>query len=82
MSTEELMESASNALKPCPFCGKTPSVQYKTGDWGYTNDKVQIICCVVKISYDAEKWESGRGTFSVVDEATKQLVKQWNTRNE
>ena len=80
MSTQELIDSASRAIRPCPFCGKTPRVTYKNGDWGYTNDKVQIICCVVKISRDTEKWEQGRGTFSIIDDATRKLVKQWNTR--
>ena len=70
-------------LKPCPFCGDFVQVTRKSGDWGYTAPSVSIRCerCGCGFSADAERWEQGKGHFSVQVEATEQVINLWNTRN-
>ncbi|HJA29475.1 MAG TPA: Lar family restriction alleviation protein [Candidatus Olsenella pullicola] len=76
----------SSMLKPCPFCGGRPWVQYfdyKTG----LGMEARVVCgeCHVSTSRD---WESGRVTYLPTGEdVTKALViekaiKTWNRRVE
>lgn len=67
-------------IKPCPFCGDTPTIKYKYGDYGYTPDTAHISCCIVHLSGPTEKWEQGRGHYSVKEETTNILIDRWNKR--
>lgn len=70
-------------IKPCPFCGSQVEMKFKHGEWGYKPDGVSIQCepCRIFFCEDAEKWEQGRGTFSIREEAEAKLLKRWNTRH-
>lgn len=71
------------SLLPCPFCGKQVELTFKHGEWGYTKNMVGIRCegCRIGFVEDAEKWEQGKGTFSIRDQAEQTLRKKWNTRS-
>lgn len=76
----------SSMLKPCPFCGGRPWIQY----WDYPSDglgmeaRVVCGCCHVATSRD---FESGRTTYLPTGkDITKALVldkaiKTWNRRS-
>lgn len=85
--TEDTGQTAySSMLKPCPFCGGRPWLQY----WNYPGDglgmeaRVVCGCCHVATSRD---FESGRTTYLPTGEdITKALVldkaiKAWNRRH-
>ena len=64
----------TSELKPCPFCGKTPKINFKVGSYGYTPDSWVIKCydCHVKFG----KWiQKGTG---IKDK--QEVIKRWNTR--
>jgi Lar family restriction alleviation protein len=72
----------SEELKPCPFCGGSVKIEFVQGNWGYTNNMVHITCkkCHIGFHEKAEKWEQGKGTYSIEKEARKKLFNKWNTR--
>lgn len=67
-------------LRACPFCGGPPGIEYKHGDWGYTDSEISVGCkkCDVLLSGSTEKWASGKGAFSVIKKVLPKLVKKWN----
>jgi len=70
-------------ILPCPFCGKTPTIKYNSGSYGYTPPSFSIRCydCGCGFSEPTQKWEQGVGHFSVIDEAEKSVRERWNTRS-
>jgi len=67
-------------LKTCPFCGEDVSFSYNAGSYGYTPNTIHIKCCSVHMTEVSIKWEQGKGTFSIEDQAKIDLTKRWNTR--
>lgn len=69
-------------LKPCPFCGGEATIRLKQGSWGYTPDRVSVICkpCGIGWSFVAEDQERGKPPHSIEKEATKKAVDKWNRR--
>ena len=86
MSTENAEPKApvDRFVMPCPFCGGKVQIEFRHGDWGYSSDGVMIQCkpCGIAFHEDAEKWEQGRGTFSIREDAEAKLLKRWNTRHQ
>jgi len=74
--------SSPHKVLPCPFCGSRVEMIFKMGEWGYSSDAVFIQCkpCGIMFMEDAEKWEQGKGTYSICDQAEKKLLDRWNTR--
>ena len=74
--------SNTTPLSPCPFCGKTVELTFKSGDWGYTPNMVGVHCesCKIGFSEVAEEWKQGIGTYSIRDQAEGNVVAKWNTR--
>lgn len=73
-------------LKPCPFCGKQPTLTTTSG-----NDRAGAVkylhcdndLCSIKPhtqSYDVEEWTQGVGHYKV--DKLDYLVKQWQDRRE
>jgi hypothetical protein len=75
-------KDAENPAKPCPFCGRAVQIQFKNGNYGYSPNSVSIGCesCNVWFGEDAERWEHGKGTYSIREEAEERLLTRWNTR--
>lgn len=69
-------------LKPCPFCGSAVFLERDSGSYGYTSPTVIAQCkkCGIHFGEPTEKWEQGKGTFSIEEEATTKLINRWNTR--
>ena len=71
-------------LKPCPFCGRRVEMQFRSGSWGYSSDRVTVSCnnCEVKFTEETEKYclKEGR-TISIRAEAEAKLRMRWNTRH-
>lgn len=73
-------------LKPCPFCGATPSgIKNHSGDYGYTPDTASIGCETCKFILHTEvreayNWEK-REHYRRDEEAYRILAEKWNTRS-
>lgn len=68
------------SLLGCPFCGKVPTITANSGSYGYTPAYIEIKCCYISIKEETEKWEFGKGHFSVEKQARKNIISKWNTR--
>jgi endogenous inhibitor of DNA gyrase (YacG/DUF329 family) len=73
----------TTVLRPCPFCGGKVELRRKSGDYGYTPDRIFIRCDSCKIGFggDISEWSKLRGHYSIEDEARNQLIDKWNHRN-
>lgn len=78
----DMPEKQQEKPLPCPFCGGAVELEHKSGDYGYTYNTASIGCpaCHICFKTDTEKWEPGRGTFSIKKQAEAELLAKWNTR--
>ncbi len=70
------------ALKPCPFCGKTPVIQNIAGSYGYYSPKVGISCCNgISINAETERydWDKRKHT-NITEQSTAHIIDRWNRR--
>ena len=79
------VNDAQSTLLPCPFCGSGAKMARRAGFAGYEHDLVWVSCIneeckVTSPSIDCERWEAGKGTFYVYDEAIETAVTWWNRR--
>lgn len=80
---EPAMSKHETTLLPCPFCGSAAELKHKSGSWGYYSGSYFVGCtkceCVTS-GFNDEKWEQGKGTFSIAEEAKANAVARWNRR--
>lgn len=70
-------------LLNCPFCGSTAHYMEIRGSPGYTYDKLKIQCTICFCSTDflpTQSWESGKGTFDILEQIKLELADLWNKR--
>ncbi|MFB3910458.1 MAG: Lar family restriction alleviation protein [Candidatus Eisenbacteria bacterium] len=70
-------------LEPCPFDGAPAELRHDNAEWGYRPGRYFVVCSECGASsgkYDDERWESGKGTYSIRDEAKRMAVDWWNRR--
>lgn len=70
-------------LKPCPFCGGPAVMRREIPERDDSSNDYWCACeqkCCATRKFNDEKWEAGKGTWSVADWAKEQAKKAWNTR--
>jgi len=72
----------SKELKPCPFCGTIPELNFHQGNWGYSDPSVSINCChgIVIGEYTKKHMGNDVGYVDCKEEAISAVVDKWNTR--
>lgn len=61
-------------VKPCPFCGGTPSIEYHPGQFGYYHSTARIEC--ERCNASIEKGVPGK----TEEEAYRFMAGRWNRR--
>jgi hypothetical protein len=82
---KELLRRAAKAaeLLPCPFCGEPGALEHASGSWGYYPGKWWVKCAACGVSgkgFEDEKWEFGKGTTNISEQAKADAIAWWNRR--